>query len=432
MKERLFILNFFKLYNVLWSLALPLLKKNRRLSAGFEKRVTTGHLKEADVWIQAASAGESYLAVKILKTLAPKQPVQVLVTTITTQGRDILKQHLQKECISPNIHLTIEWFPFDRPAIMEKAVAAVQPQVMVLLETEIWPALLFHLKVKETKILILNARLSKKSFNGYLATRFLWRHLVPDLICATSERDVARYQRVFPGAFIDTMPNIKFETLNTASGTTDTDGPLNSVFGPDLPVTILASIRKQEEKQVIEIIKSISAASPKQIIAIFPRHMHRITAWQKKLAGLDISCFLRSGIQKPITEPGIILWDVFGELQTAYAHASAVFVGGSLKPLGGQNFLEPAILGIPTVTGPYYDDFEWVGENLFKQQIVTKADNWQQAAHHLSNSLTGSPDRSESVNNFNTYILSNQGGTQQACTHILQSTTAKAPTFRAG
>ncbi len=420
MIKNAFILNFFKFYNLLWSIALPFLKKNKRLSHGFEKRVETNHLEKADIWLQAASAGESYLAVEIIKTLTPDSKLGILVTTITSQGRDILLQHLGEKNIHPNIDCRIDWFPFDKPAIMEKAVQQIQPKAMVLLETEMWPALLFYLKKNNVPIAIINARLSRGSYNGYKWTRFLWKHLYPDLICTTSQRDEKRYQSLFAKSRVTQMNNIKFETLDEPDRTIPDQPDLDHIFPGKLPVTILASIRKPEEKQVLQIVKTVKQEFPNQIIAIFPRHMHRLDAWKRHLTALHQSFELRSDITKPVTGPTTILWDSFGELKKAYDHASVVFVGGSLKPLGGQNFLEPAMLGTPTVTGPFYDDFAWVGEELFDRKIVAKKKDWQAVVTTIVKNLnTGADDRLQKKAEARDYLLSRKGGTKSACESIM-------------
>jgi len=421
MTKNAFILNFFKLYNMLWSISIPFLKKNNRLKSGFQKRITSFHHTKADIWIQAASAGEAYLAVNILQTLEPKTKATVLATSTTSQGLDILKTGLTGNNLSKFIDLKIEWFPFDMPVTIKKAVKTINPCIMVLLETEIWPALFYYLKQNQSKIFIINARLSKKSFTHYLKTKFLWKHLAPDYILATSRQDAKRYQQIFEQATVNTMPNIKFESIGTNTSDSKPLDQIKKILPHTLPLTILASVRKQEEKDVILILKKILRAFPGQVVAVFPRHMHRINAWKKRLTSQNLNFHLRSGITSPLTSPGIILWDTFGELKTAYGFASVVFVGGSLKPMGGQNFIEPAIEGAVTVTGPYYDDFAWIKNDIFKKGVVIKKNNWKTIAETIINALEVPVNRSDRKRLAREFIESNQGGTEQVCNKILKS-----------
>ena len=142
------------LYNLVWSLAIPAFRWNERLAVGFEER-TLQHmmLTRADVWIQAASAGESYLAQAILKELKPVTPVSLLLTSNTSQGLEILNRAIVD--LTPNsrgVSARSAFCPFDKPSIMETAVQTIQPRVMVLLESEIWPGLLASLKKYKSKI----------------------------------------------------------------------------------------------------------------------------------------------------------------------------------------------------------------------------------------------------------------------------------------
>jgi 3-deoxy-D-manno-octulosonic-acid transferase len=421
MTENAFILNFFKLYNMLWNLSLPFLARNNRLKQGFQERSSSGHHSKADIWIQAASAGEAYLAVHILKTLLPKTRLKVLVTTTTSQGMDILKNGLTRERIHHRMDLQIEWFPFDRPHTIEKVVKIINPRVMVLLETEIWPALLYSLKQNQTKIFIINARLSHKSHLLYLKTKWLWKHLEPDYILATSRQDAKRYGQLFEKTIVKTMSNIKFESMDTVTPDSRLLRDIKRILPQTLPLTLLASVRRQEEKEVLLIVKELLKAFPDQVIAIFPRHMHRINAWKNKLTSQKFNFYLKSSIPPFLDKPGIILWDTFGELKTAYAVASVVFVGGSLKPLGGQNFIEPALQGATTVIGPHYDDFAWATDDIFKKGIVIKKTHWKAVVQTILTALETPGNKSGRKHLARDYVNRHQGGTRQACDEILKA-----------
>jgi 3-deoxy-D-manno-octulosonic-acid transferase len=421
MKTCAFIPNFFKFYNILWQAVLPFLKKNKRLGPSFQKRVTTDHLQKADIWIQAASAGESFLALSLLSCLEPIQPIKILITSTTSQGMKILKSGIANNKINPNIECFLDWFPFYIPQTIQGAVNRINPRVMVLLETEIWPALLHYLKKNHTRIFIVNGRLSKRSSKHYRWTKFLWTPLSPDKILAISPLDAKRYGQVFDKAQITTMPNIKFDLMESGLETPSELTALERLISKDLPLSILASIRRQEEKQALEILDELLARYPSQVVAIFPRHMHRMDAWKKKLCKKKILFHLRSEMTAPVTTAGIILWDAFGELRGTYGIARTVFVGGSLCPLGGQNFIEPAVLGTPTVTGPYLDDFAWAGKDLFNQQLVTICNDSQAVAHTMAGHLATPIERSEQKQKARNYIKKSQGGTKMACQVILEA-----------
>jgi 3-deoxy-D-manno-octulosonic-acid transferase len=418
-----FIPNFLKFYNILWLAALPFLKRNHRLAPTFDRRVNP-RLTRADIWLQAASAGEAFLALSILSRLSLREPFKVLVTTTTAQGLEVLQNGLKNS--APNLSVTLDLFPFDTQKAVAAAVTQVCPKVVVLLETELWPALLHELRQHEIPVLVLNARMSKRSSARYKKTRWLWQCLAPDRILSISREDRDRYAAVFPGTPVDTMDNIKFDVMDAvqqAAPPRDQGPPV--LFPGPLPLTIIASFRRQEEVDIMALAGQLKTAVPDQIIALFPRHMHRIKAMKQKLKRRGIDYVLRSELKDAVTRPCVILWDRFGELRQAYSCASAVFVGGSLAPLGGQNFIEPAALGIPTVIGPHWDDFAWVGKEIFTLGVITCVPDAGTAARVMAAHLKQPANIGENREKTERYMASKQGGSDAACTAILRAMSEK-------
>ena len=412
----------FWLYGLAWKAVLPWLKKNSRLQRGFPQRTTAHYLTHADIWIQAASAGESYLACALVQALMPYRPLTVRVTTTTIQGMDILKKNLSSPNIHPQVTVAFSFFPFDIPSLMDQVVSKISPGVMVLLETELWPGLLSSLKKAQIPTIMVNARLSQKSISRYQKFSWLWRVLAPDIILATSQEDARRFGRIFPHTPIRTMPNIKFDlVIPRSTGPAPCSAPPLPChpFPQGVPVTLLASIRMEEEADVAMILHHILLRHPQQVVALFPRHMHRIPFWQQSLSDLGHPWQLRSTLTIPISPGTILLWDTFGELKSAFGHATAAFVGGSLKPLGGQNFLEPVMSGVATVTGPHLDNFSWVGEGLFTAGVVTRARNRNEVIHHLCRILERPPLRHHIATTGLGYIRRFQGGTAMAVNTII-------------
>jgi len=404
-----------KIYESVWRWCIPLLRTNARLKEGFAHRCEVNNLPPADLWIQAASAGESYLAWSLLETLAPLLPIHVLITTNTRQGLDILRRAIDIVSQSnPLITATCAYFPFDRPSIMESAVACVQPRLMVLLETEIWPGLMAALKKSRRKILLVNGRLTPRSLKHYLLWPSFWKTLGPDRVLAISNDDARRFAALFGPERVETMSNIKFDRLETK--TENSGNPLSKWLPEAIPFLVLGSVREPEEEAVGLMIKEIASRAPETVIGLFPRHMHRLDAWGERLTRLNISWQFRSSLKNTPAPPGtVILWDTFGELNHAYAIASAAFVGGSLAPLGGQNFLEPMIHGIVPVIGPFWDNFAWAGMELFEQGLAVKLPDGPASAAELVRQLSRpkpGPSRQAAAIH---YIEARKGGTRKAC-----------------
>ncbi|UCF89860.1 MAG: hypothetical protein JSW39_16305, partial [Desulfobacterales bacterium] len=310
----------FGFYNLSWSLALPLLRLNRRLAQGFDQRTLHKDLPAAaDLWIQAASVGESFLAAELLKRLDPVSPVKILLTSNTPQGVDILKGSVAElKTRERRLGAQAAYFPFDQPSLMERAVRAIRPRVVVLLETELWPGLLHTLKNRGIKILLVNGRITDRSLKRYLWWPSLWQRLRPDKILAISEDDARRFARLFGRQGVEVMPNMKFDRIRLAAAP---DDPVKPLVPRGIPFMVLGSVRRQEEPAVKRIIRAVHRRQPQTVIGLFPRHLQRLAYWQQTLNRWRTPWTLRSTAPHPVALGTVILWDTFGELARAYGLA---------------------------------------------------------------------------------------------------------------
>ena len=407
-------------YNFSWSIALPWLRINHRLSEGYHQRTLKNNLPGmADLWIQAASVGESFLALEILKFLQVQQPVQILLTTNTQQGIDILNQARSPRVSDPcQIQTMVRYFPFDKPSIMATAVAAIRPKLMVLLETEIWPGLLVALKARGCKIIIVNGRLTQKSLRRYLLWPSIWQTLRPDKVLAISAADADRFGRLFGPKGVEVMANIKFDRMAPMHSVSHDHTAIKSILPRDIPLVVFASVRHEEESEVKKILLEITRNRPQIVTGVFPRHMQRVKFWQERFTKMGIRWVLRSAVFKPVSAGTIILWDTFGELMSAYRLAQSAFVGGSLAPLGGQNFLEAIISGVIPVIGPSWENFAWVGQETIDTGLLRVAEDWQQTAALILQDLDTPRPRTPVIERAYQFIKARQGGTDQACRQI--------------
>ncbi len=420
------------LYNLVWHLIIPALRLNPRLADGFSQRTLQQMaLTKADLWIQAASSGESYLAWSILKKLHPHKPVKVIVTSNTRQGVDIIDRAIAD--ITPNqrsVSACSVYFPFDKPSIMETAVKTIRPRVMVLLESEIWPGLLWALKKHGCNTLIINGRITARSLTRYLIWPSFWRMIGPDKILGISENDVKRFATIFGKERVEMMSNIKFDNIGDITHGLETEKHLGKIIRSGTPFLVLGSTRREEEPEVEKIILNIYRRRPDTVIGLFPRHMHRITYWKEALDRIVTPWILRSQIEKQVPEGTVILWDTFGELSSAYKLSKGAFVGGSLAPLGGQNFLEPLTCGIIPVIGPSWENFAWVGREIVEQGLVHVATDWKEVSNFLVESIEKTTPREKVRKAVLVYVKDRQGGTAKACRLIeklLNETFEKRP-----
>lgn len=406
-----------RLYQLAWGCAIPLLRLNRRLRQGLAQRTLQEIPGKADLWIQAASVGEAQLAREIVLSLQPPEPLRILLTTYTSQGMEILGK-IREDAKGKALHIETAFFPFDQPSLTDRAVSAVQPRLLLLLESELWPGLLNSCRQRGIPVLVANGRMSAKSLRHYLLWPGLWLALRPQRILAMSSENSTRFASLFGPDGVETVPNIKFDRISEQPLPTAAANPLTHLFSQQSAtrLIVLGSIRKEEEDAVARMITALRAAVPQATIALFPRHMHRIASWEKRLATLP--CQLRSQLAGPVGAGAVILWDTMGEMLPAFLLADAAFIGGSLAPVGGQNFLEPLQCGLKPVIGPHWSNFYWIGNEIFTDNLVFQAQDWQEAARLLVDSAKIPPQREQTRRELMRYVAERRGGTSATCAVI--------------
>jgi 3-deoxy-D-manno-octulosonic-acid transferase len=260
---------------------------------------------------------------------------------------------------------------------------------------------------KAVPVVVVNARMTAKSLAGYLFLAPLLRRWAPQRIGAMAPTDAQRFGLIFGAQRTTVTGNIKFDRSMSTPLLERKDNPLAGLIPREHNFVMLGSVREQEEALVLELIRQLRDGDLRCVIGLFPRHMHRIPAWQGLLARQGIPFVLRSALDGPATPGSVVLWDKFGEMNPAYALARRAFVGGSLARLGGQNFLEPLAQGVLPCVGLHTRNFDWVGEEIF-DSLVFKCASIPEIVRFL---LSPAPPRSEVREAAQTYVRTRQGAT---------------------
>lgn len=414
------------LYNLAWWIALPLLKRSPRVSLGWEQR-TFREFRPGpyDIWIQAASGGEAMLTNMIIDTLADKssKKLKILATSGTKQGIESLNKGVltrQKQGNNGALpHVTVSYFPFDTPDIMQRAFEEFAPRLAVTVETELWPNFLICAKKKNIPVLLVNGRMSEKSFKSYKHLRFFFSRSGPDKVYAISRTDGDRFSRVVGQEKVAVVQNIKFDRIKPPPSS-PSHNPLTPFLPNDRPFIVLGSVRKEEEEKILVTIKNLLDKRPDVIIGLFPKHIERADHWQQLLNTQGISTIKRSQITPAPCMESVIVWDVFGELAGAYALARAAFVGGSLINLGGQNFLEPLVFGLRPIIGPYWKNFAWVGREIVSTGLVTEVAEEHELTEALLKALEDNSAKEKIAQQVQNFFAPKKGGTELVSGKILE------------
>ena len=312
------------------------------------------------LWLHAVSVGEVNAAVPVVNALRRGRPdLRLLVTTITPTGSERVRALWGHEV--DHVYL-----PYDMPGAVGRFLAHFRPHAALIMETELWPNLLFGCRDRGVPVFILNARLSERSLRGYRVLAPLVGRALRTVrtVAAQSMADAMRFVRLGadPAQVVD-VGNLKYDVLVPVGLDAFVEAFRGSAGG-ERPVWIAASTHEDEEAAAIAIHRRVRARHPDALMLWAPRHPERFrsAAEHARAAGLQVST--RSRARWPSGSDAVFVIDTLGELMNFYGCAQVAFVGGSLQPIGGHNLLEPAATGAAIVTGPHLHNFSEIAQRL--------------------------------------------------------------------
>ncbi len=350
--------------------------------------------------------------------LVNKRKWRILVTSGTKQGIDSLVKGTKNLQPDNMLDISVAYFPFDAPHLMEKAFARFKPKLAVIVETELWPAFLIRAKRNKVPVILVNARMSEKSFRSYKHFSKFFQNYGPEKVFAISPIDKMRFSRIVDPEKVSLIDNIKFDRIRPRPEKPE-HNPIADLLPENSPFLLLGSIRRAEEKQIQHTIVKILALRPDITIGLFPKHTERADYLLKTLSKQKITAVKRSKIHDRQSPGSVIVWDVFGELAGAYALAKAAFVGGSLANLGGQNFLEPLAFGLKPLIGPHWQDFAWIGRDIVAAGLVIEVANENELVTKLLAAVNAADARDQVIDQVLDFLLPRTGGTRKVCQEII-------------
>ncbi len=331
---------------------------------GINERLGWISLKDADlsagsprIWLHAVSLGEVRVAEAIAGDLKKMIPGgSITISTMTGHGRNLASEIFGRD-------VRIIYAPFDIFFFVRLALDRVRPDILVFLETELWPAWATEARRKGIKTAVVNGRISPRSFGRYLRLRPLFKYILSkfDAFSMISEEDKKRITAMGAHpAKVSVNGNAKFDLLKgLAEPSAEAD--MRRLFNLDatVPVLIAGSTRTGEEEIIIDAYRKITGEFPDTVLFIAPRHIERAGDIASLLEKNRLEYQLRSEFRDPSEKRNrqVVIIDSFGELFRLYSIGTVIFSGASLVPLGGQNPLEAAIWAKPVLYGPSMEDF---------------------------------------------------------------------------
>jgi 3-deoxy-D-manno-octulosonic-acid transferase len=321
---------------------------------------------DASIWIHAVSVGEVLSARPLISELRRRYPsCRVFLSTTTLTGQQIARRRV------PDLD-AVFYFPFDWTFTVRRTLALVRPRLFVMMETEIWPNLLRECRRRGVKTMMVNGRISHRSFPRYRLVRPFFRRVLADVdrFCVQGEETAGRLAALGADpARITQTGSLKFDSLDMAllPGRGAARVLRSFRMSRHRPVLVAGSTMKGEEEAVIRAFNRVrtTAAGTNALLVVAARHPERFAEVERLCRQEGLSTVRRSDL--PIdAEPraDAVILDTIGELAQLYQIATAVFVGGSLVPAGGHNILEPALYGKPIVFGPHMENFGEIAETF--------------------------------------------------------------------
>jgi len=311
------------------------------------------------IWVHAVSVGEVTAAAPVVAELRQRYPEACIVLSTSTETGQEMAQRLVTQATA------LIYYPLDLPFVVAKMLKRVQPDIFIPTETELWPNFLIQCRGKGVRVVLVNGRISPRSFRRYGRTRFFWKGLLAGLngLGMISERDARRVLALgAPPEKVQVLGNAKYDSLaSRTSAVLQAEIARKLDIRSGSPVFVAGSTHEGEEAVCLTVYRRLLEFDPEFQLILVPRHIERGPAVADLVRQAGFEDVIRvSEINSGRQRQGerIVLVDVIGELFKVYSLATVVYCGGSLVPRGGQNILEAAAWGKVVFYGPSMEDFE--------------------------------------------------------------------------
>lgn len=318
------------------------------------------------IWVHAVSVGEVVASAGVVDALRQRLPGRrVVVSTTTDTG--------QKLAIRRFGEADVFYFPLDFAFAVRPYLAALKPEMVVVAETEFWPNFLRLAKQAGARVAVINSRVSDRSLPGYRRFRFWLPEVLDNIDIFLTQTEEDRRRLVEIGAEeqrVSVTGNLKFDVAPPPPPAIVSSLRESIKQSGTGPVLVCGSTLDQEEGALLSAFRNILVNHPRATMVLAPRHPERFSHVAELVEGLGFRLLRRSLWSGEPIAGSVFLVDTIGELAALYSLATVAFVGGSLVPRGGHNILEPALYGVPVVTGNHYENFRDIVNYFLSRNAV--------------------------------------------------------------
>jgi 3-deoxy-D-manno-octulosonic-acid transferase len=376
-------------------------------------------LSKRRLWVHCVSVGETLAALPVLKELRRALPdYEIVLTTTTPTG-----QRTARDSAHPWVDY-FAYFPLDLPFAVRNALARIQPDALLLFETELWFNLIHAQHQRGGLVLVVNGRLSDRSFQRARRLRAFYRALLRfvDLACVQSPTDALRFVELgLSPARVEVIGNTKFDQALEATDANPTEWRQQLSLPLDAPVIVVGSTRTaDEERLVAEAYRRVREAMPTTCLVLAPRHLERVPEVERLLRDYGFEPMRRTQLPLPAGPVQVVLVDTFGELAQLYCIADVAVVGGAFAPLGGQNLFQPLAHGKPVFFGPHTHNFRDIAQLAKEAGVGFEVRNAEELAAGILRLLRDDTARHQIERNARELIARHQGAARRCAQYVKQ------------
>ncbi len=377
----------------------------------------------ATLWVHAASVGEVFCSIPLVKRMKEEYPDRsIVLTTMTVTGKETAETKVPE---AERVLL----FPIDQPVLLRRMIRKIRPGLLLIAETELWPNLLRVCGKKNIPILLFNGRISDRSFRRYRFLRFFFGACLKyvSIFLMQSEKDRERIVDIGgPRERTRVTGNIKFDQESPAVSEEERTALIRSLHlkGGE-KVLVGGSTHTGEEEILCSLFKSLKETHPDLFLILAPRHLNRLEEVEKILDREGLSWARRSsflpGRNPPNGReegPGVLLLDTMGELVRFYSLGTLVFIGGSLVPVGGHNPIEPLFYRKCVIFGPHMFNFSEISSKLVEAGGAIQVNGSEELASRCKDLLLNERRCNEIGENGYRFLREHRGATERSMEEI--------------
>ena len=411
------------LYHLIWTLLLipffPILLLVRK--GRFVERLACSlpdtSPGSGNIWIHALSVGEVISALPLIESLRLDYPDKDIVLTVTTsKGMEVARAELDSKVRS------LLTMPVDLWWCIRRIILYIKPSIFVLVETDIWPGLIDYLSKKGIRSVLVNGRISPRTFKLYRRFSFFVRRMFKlfESCLMQSNLDTDRLISIgIDPRKVRTVGNIKYDRdwVPMGQGERETWSKVLGLYQKDL-IWVAGSTHRGEEEVLMEVFTELRSSFYALRLIIAPRKIERSTEILKRARDMGLCAVLRTEIPKENSNHHIVVVNTLGELDRIYGIAQVSFVGGSLVPVGGHNLLEPASFGCPVLFGPHTFNFVAMSESLVESGGGLRVGDGGELYKAMKVLLEDVKLRSKMGKHAKEFVEKNQGALKRVVSHI--------------